>query len=1158
MDKNLLKDFAIQSRIELINRIDLKLKLYYIDEEFEKKELGEIYELSNSNLNLKLTSEEYNKRELLIKRIKEIGYDRVLEEAAYTWFNRLIAIRYMEIHNYLPLGFANESLGIRVLSSNDNTPNPEILKFSNLINEQLDINFNKETYYNLKNDNEKFKYVLQLVCNKLKKVVPDVFGGLTDYIDLLIPENMLSETGFISKMLKEIPENNFSKVEIIGWLYQYWNTDSFNKIYDGDMTKKKIDAEDLPAATQLFTPDWCVQYMVDNTLGRYWLEHNDFSDFENDLNYYVKDNNLVKEKNVDPKTIKFLDPCCGSGHILVYALEVLYKIYVSYGYNKNDIIENILKYNLYGLDIDNRAGQLSILSVLLKSREYDKDIFNKEIIQNLNVRYIYNSNNISDFSIEMINDIDVKKKVEKLVSEFKYAKDFGSLSLVSESNWDDVIEYVNNDNTMAGYELRTYLIPLINQAKIINNKYDIVVTNPPYLANGRMNKVLSDFIKKNYPMSKCDLSSVFLDKTVNEYLKENGYVSFITTKSWMYLQSFEEIRNYIVHNKQFVSIADYGTELFDGKIGHLPIVSWVSKNTLPKNDLIAIKLSDFNYSRRNEKQTQFFNNNNYYYINQESFLNIPGTPIAYWIDKEIENVFNNKNVGDYFQAKQGMTTADNNRFLRHWFEVDFNNIGFKIGNKKEALESKKRWFPYNKGGEYRKWYGNNDYVVNWYNDGEELKQYTSTLPQGTAVRLKSQDYYFKESVTWSFIGSRFGVRYSPKGAIFDVGGSSIFPEKNMEYLIAFLNTNIADYLLKIINPTMNYQIKDVRLLPFIMDKNNYDNIVNLYNKCLNISIEDWNSYETSWDFKIDPLVKYKEKKNIKNAFISWKDECDNRFNLLKKYEEELNEIFINIYNLENNVCKDVLDKDVTLKIPTEIESIKNFISYFVGCLFGRYSPDKEGIVCSSKTSFDLNNYLVYKPDEDNVVPVSDKDIIYYNDDIVSKFKDFVKYIFGEEYFVGNFDYIAEILGRKGTETSEDTIRRYFINDFYTEHVKMYQKRPIYWLFDSGKKNGFKAFIYSHRYDEQLISKIRVNYLHKTQDALERIKNELNYKLNNETTIFDRKEIQNSLVELNNKIQECNSYDEKIGHVANLMISLCLDDGVKTNYEKFADILAKIK
>ena len=1158
MDKNVLKKFAIESRQELMDKISNKIKKFYVDEEFQVNQNGEVCVLSNEKHTLSLTKTEYENRQLLIKRINEITLEQVIEEAAYTWFNRIIAIRYMEIHDYLPLTKDNQSLGIRVLSSKDNTPDPEIMKISNLINSELDIEFNKDYYSTIQDNNKRFEYILLLICKKLGKVIPQVFDGITDYIDILIPDNLLNDSGYVTKLLKDVSEDNYDQVEIIGWLYQFYNTDIFNAIYDGDMTKKKIEANLLPAATQLFTPEWVVNYMIENSLGKYWIEHSENGEKLIDTwKFFVSE--IPQKTNVmDVKSIKFLDPSSGSGHMLIYAFEMFYKMYEQMGYNKSFIPYEILKNNIYGLDIDDRAGQLTILSIILKAREYDKFIFNNDIIKNLNVLSIQNyklNENEETLLFKAISD-DEKEECKEILlylkNMFQEAKEYGSILKIKKYDYIKFLNYLNKLDELELdiieqallKELKNKLPSIIKEAEILSQKYNIVVTNPPYLSFGRMNEKLSSYIKKNYTISKTDLASVFIDKILNEFTMENGYVSLVTTKSWMYLQSFQEIREKIVDLKQFDTIVDFGTELFDGKIGHLPIVAWVNKNYKPTYNLKAIKLSDFCYSRRDEKQTEIFNKNNYYYINQQAFECIDGSPIAYWITDEIQSVFKENKVGDFFQAKQGMTTGNNNMFLRFWYEVDYKNIGFNIENREEASKSKKRWFPYNKGGDYRKWYGNRDYVVNWYNDGKEMKEYTSKLPQGTAVRLKSQDYYFKESITWSFIGSRFATRYSPIGSIFDVGGSSIFPEYDKRYLLAFFNTNIADNLLKIINPTMNYQIKDVRLLPYIKDDKYIQEITELAEKCIDISKEDWDSFETSSDFKVHPFIKYKELKLLSKITSEVELEWKKRFNTLKEYETKLNLIFSNIYKLNNAFDLSINDKDISISLFNKERETKSFISYFIGYIFGRYNISNPDIIINDEIN--LEQHMI---DKDNIVPIIDSQ--YFNDDIIIKFKEFISYIFGKETLYENLEFIAETLGKKNNESNEETIRRYFTNDFYNDHLKTYQKRPIYWLFDSGKKNGFKCLIYMHRYNKGTVSKIRLDYLHKIQNTYEIELNVINQKMVENISLQEKKELTKKQAEINAKLQETKEYDEKIAHIADQTIEIDLDDGVAINYSKFS-------
>lgn len=1156
MDKVILKKFAIESRQELMDKVRSKINLFYVDEEFNSEQKGDIYILSNEKHSLSLTNDEFKKRELLIKRIKELSFEQVIEEAAYTWFNRIIAIRYMEINDMLPLTRDNQALGIRVLSSRDNTPDPEILKFTNLMNPELDIEFKKEKYVELKDDNEKFKYVLLLICKKLGRVIPQVFDGITDYIDILIPDNLLNDTGFITKIVNEVPESNFNQVEIIGWLYQYYNQVEKDRVISAKKTYKK---NEIAYATQLFTPDWIVKYMVENSLGKYWLEHSEKSSISEKWKYFIKDD--IKEGNKEnPSEIKFIDPCCGSGHILVYAFEIYYQIYLQNGYKKNEIPEMILKNNLYGLDIDDRAGQLSILSIILKAREYDKNIFNKEIVRNLNILSIQESNLISESLLDNISSENNRKNAEYLIDKFKNAKEIGSLLTIEDNDYNKLEEEIVNNTTIFGIELREKLLPIIKVANILNLKYNIVVTNPPYMNTTSMNNNLKNYITERYPDFKYDLFSAFIVR--NSYLSNaNGYMGFMTPYVWMFISSYEKLRRYIIDKLNISSLIQLEYSALEEAT--VPICTFVlNKKNGEKGNYF--RLTDFKggmtvqenkYLEINEKKNECW-----YKTNTENFKKIPGSPIVYWASESYFNIFKEsailKTDGD---TRQGMATSDNNRFLRYWYEVENKKLGFNMKNAEEALKSQKKWFPYNKGGYFRKWYGNMDYVINYENDGYEVKEYAKSLYNSVTRTIKSISEYFKESISWSKISSgSIAFRYYPNGFIFDVAGCCIFykDKKTMYYQNAFLNTNVAGSILSMISPTLNYEAGHIAILPIIKDEKNLDNIIELVKENIKISKDDWDSFETSWDFVKHPLLKPMSKvSTIRDSIANWNTYTYQQRSLLKHNEEELNKIFIDIYGLNNELTPEVDDKDITIRKEDKVRDIKSFISYAVGCMFGRYSLDEEGLVYAGG-DFDIDRYKIFKADNDNIIPITDE--AYFGDDIVERFKEFIKTVYGDNTFNENMNFIAEALGKKGTETSEETIRRYFVNDFFNDHVKMYQKRPIYWLLDSGKKNGFKALIYMHRYNENLIPKARLDYLHRVQTTYEKLLSDVNYKLTTDLSMIDKKEAKNRQTDLIAKLQEIKEYDEKIAHIANQRISIDLDDGVKVNYEKFKDILAKIK
>lgn len=1182
MDKNVLKKFAIESRKELMDKIRNKVNSFYVDENFKSEQKGDIYILSNENHSLSLTNDEFKKRELLIKRINDLSREQVVEEAAYTWFNRIIAIRYMEINDMLPLTRDNQSLGIRVLSSKDNTPDPEILKFSNLVNSELDIDLKKEKYVELKDDNEKFKYVLLLVCKKMGKVIPQVFDGTTDYIDLLIPDNLLKDAGFVAKVINEVPESNFNQVEIIGWLYQYYNQLEKDKV----ISKKKIAyrKNEIPYATQLFTPDWIVKYMVENTLGRYIVENFDFT-LKDNFKYLIKRNIKSHKPTKSITDITFLDPCCGSGHILVYAFDVLYNAYVRLGFNKNDITEKILLNNLYGLDIDDRAGQLSILSLILKAREYDKFLFGKDVIKKINVYSIYESNNIEEYAYENKSE-DTKNKIKSLIHQYKDGKELGSLIIPENNDYSNVLSEIENDNSIFGYILKEKIINLIKVDRVMQKKYDFVVTNPPYMNNSTMSVTLKNYINKNYKDERTDLFSCFISRNI-QYCNDNGYLGFMTPSVWMFISTFEELRRKLIYSSSIETFIQLEYSALEEAT--VPICAF----TLKKQKEIAekglfIKLSDFSGGMKVQEEKYLDGINNMkqyvYECNIKDVAVIDGQPLSYWLTEKMCDTYKkSEKISKQYITRAGMITGDNNKFLRMWYEIENNKFNNKCHSREEAINSNAKWFPYSKGGEYRKWYGNCEYVVNWENDGEFMRNYKDSSGKIPAHAF-NLDYIFKTNITWSSISSsKFSARLIDYGFLYDAAGSFINVNAQFKYyMLGLLCSVITQKYLEAINPTLNFQKGNIGSLPFRYE--NSDMIEVLVKKNVEIEKEDWDSFETSWNFTRHPLLKPMSKvTTIKDSMANWNTYTYQQRSELKHNEEELNKLFIDIYGLNDELTPTVDDKDITIRKEDKIRDIKSFISYAVGCMFGRYSLDKDGLIYaggdfdnvyqkykkadggwagSSLSNYKYLNYngneieLSFEVDNDNIIPITDE--AYFSDDIVERFKTFIKTVYGDNTFNENMDFIAETLGKKGTETSEETIRRYFVNDFFNDHVKMYQKRPIYWLLDSGKKNGFKALVYMHRYNENLIPKARLDYLHRVQTTYEKLLSDVNYKLTTDLSMIDKKETKNRQVDLNAKLNEIKEYDEKIAHIANQRISIDLDDGVKVNYEKFKDILAKIK
>lgn len=1216
MNKQKLRDFAMNARKSLIEQIDFKIKLLDPLGEYNTQEVADKIVFINEKRNFELTKKESESRLALKKRINEIGYEQTVEEVAYTWFNRLVAIRYMEVNEFLPLGIDNTTTDIRILSNRKKgSIDPEIIEYANLYNKFIDIGID----YNLiekhsDNYQEIYPYIILKVCEKLGKILPQMFDGITDYIDILLPNNLLAENSIIRQLtdLEMITEEEWKEqVEIIGWLYQYYISEKKDEVFSKLKKNIKIKKENIPAATQLFTPDWVVKYMVENTLGKIIIENNNKKELKQKWMYYIESSNENAihnkyQKSIIPTDLKIIDPCMGSGHILVYCFRTLMQIYKLYGYPEKDSAKLILENNIHGLDIDDRAGQLSYFALIMEARKYDKDILKN--VPKINVMAVQESNNLNIESLSLL-DNDNSEIIEYLLRIFKDAKEYGSILNVEKKDYEKIltnIEELENKelNIIEQAELKDIIdkfLPLVKQAIIMSNNYDVTVTNPPYMSNKGMTELLLNYVKKNYDDTKADMFAVFIEKC-RKLTKKDGYYAMITQPSVLFLSSFEKLRKKIITEQSICSVLHMGRGVFGIDFGSTAFVirnsfdenfvgsyfklhertfQYIDNNDIEKLFLQANKdhhfkfdFSLYNYKDEiieiQEDETEEIEDESkkeqllYFEKNQNNFLEIPGMPIAYWITPKMQKLFKNTSVGDLFQAKQGMVTGNNNKFLRYWYEVEENKIGFLMSNKEEAKQSNKKWFPYNKGGDYRKWYGNNDYVVNWYDDGAEMKEYTSKLPQGTSVRLKSQEYYFKESITWSFISSNyFGARYSPKGFIFDVGGSSIFPEINKRYLLAYLTTNIVYNLLKVINPTMNYQIKDIRSLPIIIDKKYENEIEELAEKCIEISKNDWDSFETSWDFRINPLVKIgmNSNKSLKECFEIYKNNTENDFQNLKKYEEEINKIFIKIYDLSDEIDYNVSEKTIRIRRAEVNRDIKALISYFIGCLMGRYSLDKEGLIFAGgdfEKCFDsevLNN-VKFKPDSDSILPLNDEE--YFEDDVITKFCEFLNLVFGKENLEENLDFIANALGKKNSETSRESIRNYFINGFYEDHCKTYQKRPIYWLFDSGKENGFKSLIYIHRYTHDMVAKVRMDYLHNLQRKYETLINSIDIRLETTGNLVDIKLQEKRKQKYTKQLNETRKYDEKIKHLADQNIKIDLDDGIIENYNKFKDILAKIK
>ncbi|WP_373221466.1 BREX-1 system adenine-specific DNA-methyltransferase PglX [Mediterraneibacter gnavus] len=1158
MDKNAIKKFAVWARTELIDRVSLKGVEYGITED-------NIEDANADSVGGKvLTADEKKQRQALIAEINDKGYKQVMEEVAYTWFNRFSALRFMEVNGYLPSH-------VRVFTDEENNFKPQII--TEAIHLDLD-GLDMEKVYELK-DAEKaeelYKYLLIVQCNALNKILPGMFQKIADYTELLLPDNLLREGSVIEQMIKLIPENDWKDaVQIIGWLYQFYNTEPKQEV-DAKVKKGiKVIREDIPAKTQIFTPDWVVRYMVENSLGRIWQEGHPSDELSKNWKYYMQpakqdenvekivDAEVVSLAELRPEDIKCIDPCMGSGHILVYMFDILMQIYEVYGYTTREAVASIIENNIYGLDIDERAAQLAYFSVMMKARQYDRRFFSRGIQPH--VYAVVESNHVDKFVVEYFcnNNSELMAAMNDIISEMKDAKDYGSLTHVSTQNWtilyERFSEILDDINIYREVTLRQ-LLPLVQVAEILSCKYHVVITNPPYLGGGGMNETLAEFARDNYFEAKNDMFAIFIERG-NELALPGMFNCMVTMQSWMFLSSYEKLRKKILDTKTIETLLHMDNQVMGIAFGTAVVVLKTKKIENYKGTYNYIYYSDI----VEDTPVSFpVVGNRYAQVSDEYYRDIPGSPIAYWISSKTRDSFlSEESIGTVAPPKQGLATADNERFLRLWHEVDIQKIGFGISSCDEAETSGKKFFPYNKGGAFRRWYGNRDYVVNWENDGYEIKNFKDDKGK---VRSRPQNlqYYFKPAITWSDVTSgSFSGRYAEQGFMFDIKGSSGFPDKELlPYVLGLLNSKVAQAFIKILNPTMTTQVGDMTRIPVI--KADVDEITLLSKECIDEAKADWDSFETSWDFKIHPLIRCGGKQNsyIKDAFESWALECEQRFRNIKENEEKLNQKFIEIYGLTGEISPEVNEKYITVSKADLERDIRSFISYAVGCMFGRYSLDVDGLVYAGG-DWDASKYASFAADKDNIIPICDDE--YFEDDIVGLFVEFVKTVYGEETLDENLKFIADALGGKGRP--KDVIRDYFLNGFYTDHCSKYSvtgsgKRPIYWLFDSGKKNGFKALIYMHRYQPDTIARIRTDYVHEQQARYRTVIADLEQRIANAST-GERVKLNKKLTTLQAQDTEIRTYEEKIHHLADQMISIDLDDGVKKNYAIFQDVLAKIK
>lgn len=1229
MNKTAIKNFAIWARNKLIADICYRAGLMGITEKGIADPLpqstldAQFYDIGAAEPYL-VAGEAIKQRRQLVSVIREkevdtdyaTAYQYIMEEVAYTWFNRLIAVRFMEVNDYLPSH-------LRVLSSESGKVEPDLV--TTPFDAELPFTAEEEAQIiQWKQDNkldELFRFLFIKQCNALNEILPGLFEKTTDYTEVLLNLSVVDQEGVVYKLTHDIPEKDFNieqggQVEIIGWLYQYYNTEPKKAAFEKN---GKITKEEIPAVTQLFTPDWIVRYMVENSLGRLWVEGHPDSDLRKNWKYYLDEAPQEPEVQaklatirkeyaaLSPEDLTLIDPCMGSGHILVYAFDVLMQIYESVGYSQRDAAKSILEHNLYGLDIDDRAYQLAYFAVMMKARQYNRRILNGE--NTCHVHAIQESNNIKRAHLKFfgagLSDSEkntAKMQLEGLLDILTDAKEYGSILNVPEYNWALLRRFVGGIDDEVQISLESAgveqtaeeLQKLIDLGETMARKYWVTCTNPPYAGTSNLSARVNNFVKKNYPDSKADLFAVFIERC-RAMTANNGFQAMITQQAWMFIASYENFRKKLL-KYSIVNMTHLGAHAFDEIQGEVvQTVSFVlNNNYIGGYKGSYVRLLD--EKNENAKRLAFLQKKEGIILEQNMFAQIPRYEYVYWASEALIADFKKyKKVRDFCTVRNGLTTGDNDRFLRIWFEID-------------SRKTNQKWFPCNKGGTFRRWYGNRDYLINWEDNGYDLKHFYDVRTKKLRSTLRNIDFNFRKSIVVGHVASGdLPYRLVNCGAISESAVNSIYAlsdNVNLEYLLGVFNSKPCNYISNMLSPTLGISPEDVLNIPVpVTDELNIEETVN---ENLQLSKNDWDSFETSWDFTTHPLVSMSKglwdatataaamdyfygylpeaSCPLEICYLLWQGQCKERFEKLKANEEELNRIFIDIYGLQDELTPEVEEKDVTVRKADLQRDIKSLLSYAVGCMFGRYSLDVPGLVLAGQPfeekfvhasnavtgtgvlgapgllrapgalylrTEDGVKQCTFAPDVDNVIPITDEE--YLEDDIIARLCDWLKVVYGADTLEANLDYIAKALGNKGT-TSREVIRNYFVNDFFKDHCQTYSvtgsgKRPIYWLFDSGKQNGFKALVYLHRYTPDTIGTLRVDYLHKMQRVYESEINRMQDMMDHTTNAREAAAASKRKDKLTKQLKECRDYDEKISHLALSRIALDLDDGVKVNYRK---------
>lgn len=1197
MNRNNLKKYAPEARRDFIRAVTDRASFYGLTKRKTEPVTveGDVAIINGRPFPKKVAEQ----RKRLVEKANRLGFDQVMEAVAYTWFNRLVAIRYMELHGYLDHGY-------RVLSHPEGDVTPEIVEHA----EHLDLpGLDKQKVISLKLDGTKeselYRMLLIAQCNALHKAMPFLFEHIGDETELLLPDNLLHSDSLIRTLVKEIPEEDWREVEIIGWLYQFYISEKKDEVIG-----KVVKSEDIPAATQLFTPNWIVKYLVQNSLGRQWMATYPNSSLKVQMEYYIEPAEqtpdvleqlkAITPESLSPEELTLLDPACGSGHILVEAYDLLKAIYQERGYRATDIPRLILEKNLFGLEIDDRAAQLAAFALMMKARADDRRIFHEAV--QLHVLAIQESNGLDAKEItealnqpifkgeapppeSLFEEIDDEKAplfsrrnlaepggipqsdIARLIELFEHGKTLGSLIQIPDAlapRLDAITQRAEAVMVHGGMLERgaiRLLCPIIEQALLLERKYGLLVSNPPYMGSGWMNTSLKELARQPlYETGRNDLCTLFILRA-RAFAAESGHISFVTMHTWMFLSSFEEFRRSLLNTTTFAVMAHFGIGAFselNSKV--VQTTAFVLRLGVTRD--FSGTFQRLIHGNEDTKRYDLSNGRHRYDRAQRVFVEIPGRQIAYWMSDRVLEIFSHfPTLGDITTIRQGMTTGNGSLYLRFWYEINIGKAALPTNEIAQSDVEDKKWVPYNKGGKYRKWYGNREYVLNFENDGAAMKAdaETGTNP---GFRMVSRDYFFRPGVTWTDINSGYlAARSVGPGFAFENTGSMIFSEEpKREVVLGFLCSTLASHFMRVLNPTLHFTVGEIKKLPFRLNCKCSDSVEKIACRLRDISCNDWNTCETSWDFEHCPLLCSDgiRRRTIEESYETWVTTQKAAFVETQTLETALNRLLIQAYELENEINPEVSDERVTLSTPNQEEDIKRLVSYAIGCMMGRYSLDKPGLIYahSGGEGFDTSQYQTFPADADGIVPITDSE--WFDDDAANRLEDFIATAWPKENLEENLKFIADSLGPNKGERPRETIRRYLSTGLHKHHMQLYRKRPIYWLFFSGKQRAFQCLVYLHRYNEGTLSRMRTEYVIPLSGQMASRIDQLEGDIAAASSTSHRKKLEKERQTLIKQREELQAFDEQLRHYADQRIKLDLDDGVKVNYSRFGNLLAEVK